>query len=80
VADALEIEPIFRERRTIRRKRQFDENAHVEVAQSAEESFRINYFLYVVDEGINSLKERFKQFQIYEEVFGFLFDLKKLKS
>ncbi|GMP28586.1 hypothetical protein CsSME_00004062 [Camellia sinensis var. sinensis] len=64
VAIEMDIEPTFRERRVIRRKKHFDENVSEEVAQSAEESFR----------------SRFEQFQIYDETFGFLFDLKKLNS
>ena len=38
-------------------KKQFDENNHDEEIQSAEESFRVNYFLVVVDMTIASLKE-----------------------
>lgn len=44
---------------------------------SAEEKFRRYYFLYIVDQGAFQLKERFKQFQDYNEKFGFLFNLKK---
>ena len=48
--------------------------------QSTEESFRVNYFLVVVDMVIASLKDRFEQMNIFENIFGFLFDSKKLKS
>ena len=48
--------------------------------QSAEEYFRINYFLYIVDQAISSIESRFEQFQIYENIFGFLFNFEKLKS
>ncbi|XP_028124220.1 uncharacterized protein LOC114321236 [Camellia sinensis] len=41
VAIEMEIEPTFRERRVIHRKKHFDENVSEEVAQSAEESFRL---------------------------------------
>ncbi|WOG95836.1 hypothetical protein DCAR_0415165 [Daucus carota subsp. sativus] len=43
----------------------------------AEEKFRRYFFLYIVDEGAFQLKERFKQFQDYQNNFGFLFNLKK---
>ena len=33
-----------------------------------------------MDQAISSLKSRSEQFQNYEEIFGFLFDLKKLSS
>jgi hypothetical protein len=80
IATKMEIEHTFREKRIIRRKKQFDENANDETAQSAEESFRIDYFLYIVDQAISSIQSRFEQFQIYENNFGFLFNFKKLKS
>ena len=44
IAIKMEIEPIFHEKRIIRRKKQFDENVNDEITQSAEESFRINFF------------------------------------
>ena len=71
IATKMEIEPIFREKRIICRKKQFDENANDEITQSTEESFRINYFLYIVDQAILSIESRFEQFQIYEDIFGF---------
>ncbi|XP_075634220.1 uncharacterized protein LOC142606769 [Castanea sativa] len=80
IATKMEIEPIFREKRIIRRKKQFDENVNDKTTQSAEEYFRINYFLYIVDQAISSIESRFEQFQIYENIFGFLFNFEKLKS
>ena len=50
------------------------------MTQSAIESFKVNYFIYIVDQALSSLKNRFEQFQNYEETFGFLYDLRKLKS
>ncbi|XP_042400828.1 zinc finger MYM-type protein 1-like [Zingiber officinale] len=67
-------------KRIIRRKRQFDEINREEVAQSPKESFRVNYFLFIIDQALSSLQTRFEQFQKYEETFGFLFSLEKLKS
>ncbi|KAK4544634.1 hypothetical protein RGQ29_032995 [Quercus rubra] len=58
IAIKMEIEPIFHEKRIIRRKKQFDENVNDEITQSAEESFRINYFLYIVDQAISSIESR----------------------
>lgn len=80
VAIEMEIEPTFHDRGVIHRKKHFDENVSEKVAQSAEKSFRVNYFIYIIDHALSSLKSRFEQFQIYEETFGFLFDLKKLNS
>ena len=42
--------------------------------------FRVNYFLVIVDMTISSLKDRFEKLKIFENIFGFLFDSKKLKS
>ena len=80
IACEMGIEPIFREKRRVRRKKQFDENVDDEVTQSIEESFRIDYFTYIIDQAISSLKNRFEQLQKYENIFGFLFNLEKLKS
>ena len=65
VALEMEIEPVFREKRIIHRKKQFDENVHNETTCSAKESFRNDYFLYMVDKAISSIENRFEQFQIY---------------
>ncbi|XP_021820020.1 uncharacterized protein LOC110761765 [Prunus avium] len=58
IASKMEIDPVFPEKRQSRRKKQFDENDHKETFQSAEESFRVNYFLVVVDAAISSLRSR----------------------
>ncbi|XP_004298173.1 PREDICTED: uncharacterized protein LOC101310988 [Fragaria vesca subsp. vesca] len=44
------------------------------------ESFKVSYFLYIIDQALSSLQSRFEQFKKYEEEFGFLFKLEKLKS
>ena len=67
-------------KRQYRRKKQFDESAHEDITQSPKESFRVNYFMVVVDVAIASLKSRFEQLKTYGNIFGFLFDSKKLTS
>lgn len=79
IAREMNVEPIFHERRIIRRKKQFDESADNEVTQSPEESFRTTYFLCIVDQALSSIRNRFEQLKSYEEMFGFLFDIKRLK-
>ena len=71
IATKMEIEPIFREKRIIGRKKQFDDNVNDETTQSVEEYFRINYFLYIVDQTISSIESSFEQFQMYENIFWF---------
>src|SRR3954465_3935079 len=74
------VEPIFPIRRRVIRKRQFDEINNEDNLQSPEESFRIEYFMVVVDIAIASLNTRFEQLLIFENIFGFLYNSKKLKS
>jgi len=50
-----------------------------EVVKSPKESFKIYYLLYIIDQTITALRNRFEQFKIYEDIFGFLFNIKKLK-
>ncbi|XP_073025228.1 uncharacterized protein [Primulina eburnea] len=50
MAREMGIEAVFREKRVIRRKKQFGESNREEVIQSATESFRINYFLFIIDQ------------------------------
>ncbi|KAL7164885.1 hypothetical protein ACSBR2_040724 [Camellia fascicularis] len=77
MANELGIEPTFVEKRIISRKKQFDESISEELTQSAEESFRVSYFFYFVDQALCSFKNRFEQFKEYKTNFDFLFDLKK---
>jgi hypothetical protein len=53
IAKELEIELIFQEKRVIRRKRHFDENVDHEI------------FLFIVDQAISLIEQRFEQFHIY---------------
>ena len=82
IAREMDIEPAFRTKRKIKRKRQFDETPDDEstTSQSVEESIRVNYFLAIVDQAITSLTRRFEQYQGYENTFGFLFTSQKLCS
>ncbi|XP_056843260.1 uncharacterized protein LOC108838344 [Raphanus sativus] len=85
IAIDMDIEPAFssKPKRLIKKKKQFGEDAErVDESNmlSVEETFRIDYFINIMDQAIVSLGVRFEQFQHYEEIFGFLFGLKKLKS
>lgn len=78
IASKMEVEPVFHEKRVIHRKKHFDENGS-KMTLSAEDSFRVNY-LSIVDQALSSLKSQLEQFEKYEEIWGFLFDVNKLKS
>ncbi|XP_022878641.1 uncharacterized protein LOC111396435 [Olea europaea var. sylvestris] len=80
MASEIGIEALFQERRSIRRKKQFDESGTEEVTYSTEESFRVEHFFFIVDQARSSLQTRFEQFSHYEEIFGFLYNLDRLKS
>lgn len=54
IAIEMNVEPKFREKRIIRRNKRFDENVGNETMKSPEESFRTDYFLYIVDQAISS--------------------------
>ena len=41
-------------------------------SQSPQEKFKVTYFYHIIDQALTSLKDRFEQFQRYEEIFGFL--------
>ncbi|XP_074289540.1 uncharacterized protein LOC141614695 [Silene latifolia] len=83
IALELNVDPVFPKKRVIRRKKQFDENQNDTsevVSQTSEESFRVNYFLFVVDQAIGSLRKRFEQYEEFQNVFGFLFSSSKLHT
>ncbi|KAF2943933.1 hypothetical protein DAI22_02g102200 [Oryza sativa Japonica Group] len=81
IASDMDIEPKFPTKRQAKRKKHFDEqNDQNEEQQSVVESFRVNYFLVMIDVAIASLTSRFEQLKAFENVFGFLFTSKNLKS
>jgi hypothetical protein len=64
IALDMDIDTLFHTRHKIKRKRHFVENlddTNVETL-SAEEIFRINYFIPIVDQAISSLTRRFEQY------------------
>ena len=73
IASDMGVDPVFPQRRLIQRKRRFDESSGSEVSFTAEENFRVNYFIYIVDKATSSLETRFQQFKEYDTLFGFLF-------
>lgn len=79
IANEMGIEPVFQVKRRAIRKRHFDENPDTEREhQSAQENFRTDYFLVLVDMAISQLKIRFEQIELFESIFGFLFDASRL--
>ncbi|KAM6593709.1 hypothetical protein CsatA_001412 [Cannabis sativa] len=56
IASMMEVEPVFIEKRKVYKKKQFDESVNEGVTQSAAESFKIDYFLCIIDQAISSFK------------------------
>ncbi|KAL7586586.1 hypothetical protein Lser_V15G38154 [Lactuca serriola] len=86
IAYDLEIYPVFVEKNNKRKvvtKRYFDENdigsSEPVHELSPQESFRIQYFVYIIDQTIGSFERRFEQYKQYEDIFRFLFTTEKLK-
>ncbi|XP_022031236.1 zinc finger MYM-type protein 1-like [Helianthus annuus] len=74
IASEMEIDHIFKEKRKIKRKKRKDEtSSSEEVAFTVEENFRVNFFLYIVDQAIASLEKRFEQFNGTRVYLVFLF-------
>jgi len=63
IASDMDIEPKFPTKHQSKRKKFFDEinDQDEEIQLSAMESFRVNYFLVIVDAAIASLTSRFEQ-------------------
>ncbi|CAA7015098.1 unnamed protein product [Microthlaspi erraticum] len=85
IAESMDIEANFpvKQKRRIKRTRHFDEEVERDdefEMLSEEEKFKIDFFNTIMDQAIVSLQTRFDQFEEYGKLFGFLFDLKKLKS
>ncbi|XP_028956413.1 uncharacterized protein [Malus domestica] len=83
LAIEMEIDSVFPEKRHVRRKRHFDESddeSSQSTEQSDDESFRVHYFLYIIDQAIDSLKRRFEEYRAYDDIFGFLFTSERLNS
>jgi hypothetical protein len=80
LAKALEVEPIFVEKRLRRKKRMFDYECNGNVIIDPEQSFRINVFIKTLGNAVSSLQSRFEQTKGFRQYWGFLFDLKNYQS
>ena len=62
------------------KKRLFDYESNEEVNMNALDTFRIDYFLRVVDEALHSLQTRFEQYEEHCNNFDFLFSSTTLQN
>lgn len=80
VAESLDVEPSFPSEQQVRPrkvKRQFDYEAQDEAVLDPKKAFRSKFYFYVLDCTINSLEERFSQLSTYNDMFGFIYNLRK---
>jgi hypothetical protein len=72
IASQLDIEPIFPTKYQQKRNKYFDEqdDQDEEIQWSALDSFRIEYFLIMIDTAIASLASRYEQMTAFDNVFG----------
>ncbi|CAH9073778.1 unnamed protein product [Cuscuta europaea] len=80
IALELGLEPCFPERRSIRRKKHFDEDKEDDEDKSPQYAFKCFYFNVVMDACLVSLQSRFDQMKVFQGIFGFLFNSRNLKS
>lgn len=59
---------------------QFEKRHSDEVTQSAIDFFRINYFIFIINEGHSSLQTRFAKFKNMKKLLDFCLDCKRLKD
>lgn len=78
ICEENDIEANFKTLRLRKKKKMFNYEKDDERVNDAETNFRQEYFLYIVDQGISSMETRFKQFESYQDDFGFLFRIGKL--
>jgi hypothetical protein len=62
IAEELGITPTFKPKRVARRKTFFDCENVQQTNMSAEEKFRTDYFLRIVDQALQSMEARYKQY------------------
>jgi hypothetical protein len=80
IASEMGVEPSLPVKRKSQRKKHFDEIDYDEAILQAEDAFKVNYFLVMVDMAITSLKSRFEELQSFQSIFGFLMSSVALKS
>ncbi|GBP47771.1 hypothetical protein EVAR_24022_1 [Eumeta japonica] len=81
LGETLGVEPKFKEARQRKKRRMFEYEGEDEPMQeSAEQTFKVEYFYVIADTAAQSLKRRFEQIASYDTMFGFLYHVKELKE
>jgi len=80
LAKSVEVPQIFKLSRLRKKARMFNYESEDNSAADGETIFRTTFFIIIIDQALSSLNLRFNQFKIYNEKFGFLFYIGKLKE
>ena len=74
------IEEFFLETRVRRKTKLFNYECPDEPSRSAEDRFRVDFFITLIDTISSSLSERFDQMKKFSEFYGFLYDREALSN
>ncbi|XP_071051386.1 zinc finger MYM-type protein 1-like [Onthophagus taurus] len=80
VAESIQLDPDFLPEPRRRRRNQFDYQRGEETLLSSKDSFRINFFLAILDRTIQAIRERFEQLKNYTDIFFFLHNVPTLND
>ncbi|XP_004206394.2 uncharacterized protein LOC101241485 [Hydra vulgaris] len=86
LANELEVEPIFQQKRCYKKKKMFLYESSDEPILDPKTEFRVNFFNQVVDKALQSLQPRFMQlkehFQLHKpnKLFGFLYNFRNMSK
>ena len=78
-ANLLGVPAEFPATRVRRRRRMFDYKSRDKIEESPEEMFKREFFYTLMDSVIVSIEERFTLFKDHSELWGFLYDIKKIR-
>ncbi|KAA0722918.1 Calsequestrin-1 Aspartactin [Triplophysa tibetana] len=80
IAEKIEVEMIWPDVRQKKTKRQFDYEGREETTSTAEEHFRREFFLHLVDTALVKTRERFSYMENFFKLYGFLYSTDVMKS
>ncbi|XP_065642806.1 52 kDa repressor of the inhibitor of the protein kinase-like [Hydra vulgaris] len=78
LANELEVEPIFQQKRCYKKKKMFLYESSDEPILDPKTEFRVNFFNQVVDKALQSLQPRLMQLKEHHKLFGFLYTFQNM--
>ncbi|XP_004205865.3 uncharacterized protein LOC101239811 [Hydra vulgaris] len=80
LANELEVEPIFQQKRCYKKKKMFLYESSDEPILDPKTELRVNFFNQVVDKALQSLQPRFMQLKEHHKLFGFLYNFQNMSK